>query len=403
MKLHFLLLGVVIVTNTLLAASLPVITTQPQNQTVAQGGNTTLSVVATSAISYQWRFNGIDIQGATNSSLQITNAQTTNGYYMVVAKNDTGWVPSQLVYLSINFNTGGTVPFSNSGNAHAQANYPWGLCNIYSLTPITNGTAQVIAGPELDQMLPVGTTKQVNNGYFSPNLGDRTVPTVAPRQTVYYRVDVTYTNCNPSPYTQQSTVLKLVAGLPVPSTTNLYFPGWIEWPNDPVSSPFSPTNQIRILGESFSITNYLFGDNDLGIPTFQWRKDGTNITNPQSFVGGPETSYANAVLTITNAQASDVGVYDVAVFGNNWFIGAKTSVSVQLVNGQGVFQSPRLSNSNFVCDLVGAPTRNYAIESSTNLYSWSSLLTLSNITGTVTFSNSLDTASYKFFRARLLP
>jgi hypothetical protein len=72
------------------------------------------------------------------------------------------------------------------------------------------------------------------------------------------------------------------------------------------------------------------------------------------------------------------------------------------VDGQGVFQSLRLSSSNFVCDLVGAPTRNYAIEWSTNLFDWSNLSTLSNITGTVTFSNLLDIASAKFFRARLL-
>jgi hypothetical protein len=102
-------------------------------------------------------------------------------------------------------------------------------------------------------------------------------------------------------------------------------------------------------------------------------------------------------------QTSDAGVYDVAVLGNNWCIGPKMIVSIQLVNGQGVFQSPRSSGSNFVCDLEGAPSRNYAIEWSTNLFDWSNLLTLSNITGTVTFSNSLNTASTKFFRARLLP
>jgi Immunoglobulin domain len=233
MKLHLLLSGVVMVTNTLVAASLPVITMQPQNQTVAPGGNATLNVIATGAASYQWRFNGADISGATNSTLQITNAQAANGYYMVVVKNDTGWIPSQLVYLSINFDIGGTVPFSNSGNASAQAYYQYNC--FYS--PITNGTAKVVAGPELDQMLPVGTSKSVANGYFSPSVGNRTVPTVAPGQTVCYRVNVTHTNsCNAIAYTQQSTVRKLVAGgggYPVPSSTNLYFPIWLEWP-DPI-------------------------------------------------------------------------------------------------------------------------------------------------------------------------
>jgi hypothetical protein len=401
MKLHLLLSGVVMVTNTLVAASLPVITMQPQNQTVAPGGNATLNVIATGAASYQWRFNGADISGATNSTLQITNAQAANGYYMVVVKNDTGWIPSQLVYLSINFDIGGTVPFSNSGNASAQAYYQYNC--FYS--PITNGTAKVVAGPELDQMLPVGTSKSVANGYFSPSVGNRTVPTVAPGQTVCYRVNVTHTNsCNAIAYTQQSTVRKLVAGgggYPVPSSTNLYFPIWLEWA-DPIFIGSTSTNQVRILGETFSLTNGYIACTDLGPPTVQWRKDGKALLGATNFTGSGTCGYWKTILTITNLQAADVGVYDVAVFGSNWFIGQKTSLNIQLVDGQGVFQSLRLSSSNFVCDLVGAPTRNYAIEWSTNLFDWSNLSTLSNITGTVTFSNLLDIASAKFFRARLL-
>lgn len=403
MKLHLLLSGVVMVTNTLVAASLPVITIQPQSQTVAQGGDATLSVIASGATSYQWRFNGADISGATNSTLQITNAQAANGYYMVVVKNDTGWVPSQLVYLSINFSLGGTVPFSNFGNSRAQARYYYypSQCNSSLFDPITNAAAQVVAGPELDQMLPVGTTKQVTNGYFVPNIGNRGVPTVTLGQAVYYRVDITYTNCSPSPYTQRSTVLKLVASSPISTTSNLYFPGYLEWP-EPIVMSVAASNLVRIPGEMLMLTNEYIACTDLGVPTVQWRKDGKNLLGATNFIGSGTCGYWKTILTITNLQAADVGVYDVAVFGSNWFIGQKTSLNIQLVDGQGVFQSLRLSGSNFVCDLVGAPTRNYAIEWSTNLFDWSNLSTLSNITGTVTFSNLLDTASAKFFRARLL-
>src|SRR5690348_17516170 len=82
-------------------AILPVITLQPTNQNVSPGGTATFSVTATNATSFQWRYNGSDIPNATNATLQVTGAQTNNtGYYNVIAKNDTGWVPSGLAYLS---------------------------------------------------------------------------------------------------------------------------------------------------------------------------------------------------------------------------------------------------------------------------------------------------------------
>ena len=75
-----------------------------------------LTVAATGTTSFQWRFNGADISGATNSTLQLANVQTTNvGYYMAVAQNATGWVPSQMAWLSV-MASYGVVPLSNKNN-----------------------------------------------------------------------------------------------------------------------------------------------------------------------------------------------------------------------------------------------------------------------------------------------
>src|SRR5205814_1568078 len=65
----------------------PFIIAQPTNQTVTAGANVTFSVVAggTAPLSYQWRFNGTNITGATASSFTIVNAQPANaGAYSVV-------------------------------------------------------------------------------------------------------------------------------------------------------------------------------------------------------------------------------------------------------------------------------------------------------------------------------
>src|SRR5690242_18109289 len=71
------------------AAQLPVITAQPQSQTVDSGSMVTFAVTATSStpLSYQWRHAGTDIPDATNASLQIVNAQSADtGYYVALVR-----------------------------------------------------------------------------------------------------------------------------------------------------------------------------------------------------------------------------------------------------------------------------------------------------------------------------
>jgi hypothetical protein len=164
-----------------LADGFPVISVHPQNQNFAVGVTGSISVTASGATSYQWRFNGSEIPGATDATLTLTNAQIANsGYYTVLVKNSFGWVPSQLAYVTVG--SGGRVGFSNQGGPIA--NY------LASGTPITNGTAQLIARPALDQMVPVGAGRAVSNGFY--NTSGRILPIIAPGQTVFYRVDITY-------------------------------------------------------------------------------------------------------------------------------------------------------------------------------------------------------------------
>ena len=65
-------------------ADMPTITTQPQNQTVAQGGTATFSVAATAGnpLTYQWFKDGLALAGATSATLTLTNVQPNQiGYY----------------------------------------------------------------------------------------------------------------------------------------------------------------------------------------------------------------------------------------------------------------------------------------------------------------------------------
>jgi hypothetical protein len=298
----------------------------------------------------------------------------------------------------------GIVPFSNKTTTNWQ-----GQIRGYYNQPLNNCWAQVVAGPALDQMQPIDEwwSEGVTNGYYGdPSYSDN-VPTVAPGQAVYYRIDITDDSGS---FITHSTVLNLTAGggsFPTPSADGLKFPGW--WVGEglePALDYTTPTNQVRIPGETFSLTNTYFAYTDYGTPTAQWRKNGSPIigaTNFQKITGDITGGDFQSVLTITNVQAADTGIYDLVVIGNNWIVGPKTVLSIQITNGFGVFQSPRFGGTNFVCDLLGAAGRNYAIQWSTNLTDWHNFTTQYNSTGTITFSNAPALSGAQFYRARLQP
>src|SRR5215471_210478 len=74
----------------------PSVVRQPASRMPYVGGNATFSVIVTGAPppSFQWRFRGVDLPQATNSSLVI-NAQFTNaGPYSVIVSNNAGCITS---------------------------------------------------------------------------------------------------------------------------------------------------------------------------------------------------------------------------------------------------------------------------------------------------------------------
>src|SRR5262249_37935297 len=82
----------------------PVITQQPADQTVAEGGTATFSVQATgSALSYQWQKGDADIAGATGSTYQLSNVTGADdgAQYRVVVTNGVEETVSQRASLHV--------------------------------------------------------------------------------------------------------------------------------------------------------------------------------------------------------------------------------------------------------------------------------------------------------------
>ncbi len=97
----------------------PLLTSQPANQFTNIGQTVSFSVTAlgTGPLNYRWRQDGIELTGATSSTLTLDNLQAANaGNYDVVVSNSFGSVTSAVAVLTLNlavpdsFNPGANGP-----------------------------------------------------------------------------------------------------------------------------------------------------------------------------------------------------------------------------------------------------------------------------------------------------
>jgi hypothetical protein len=186
----------------------PSITSQPHGQMVSVGATVTFSVTASGSapLGYQWRFNGAEVSGATNSTLILTAVQATQaGSYSVKVSNPAGFTNSASVTLTVYVPSGGgtlmfitrdtldalDAPASFSGDGPA----PTGRINGSNAIPTgdyvwggLNARAGLYAGPagsteeQLTLLAPiVGFRGGVAAGYVAPGISSsRTVPGVEP-------------------------------------------------------------------------------------------------------------------------------------------------------------------------------------------------------------------------------
>jgi hypothetical protein len=239
---------------TLTVTAAPGITTQPQNRTLCEGGTISLSVVASGAnLSYQWRRDSVNINGANASSLSIANATPANaGSYDVVVTNTCGSATTNAATVTVNSPISITQQPQNAN-----------LCGTaLNLSVATNGT---ITGYQWRRN-NVNINGATNATYSVPN------PTSADSGS--YTVVVSGPCGNVTSNAADVTV------------------------NTPVSITQQPQGAFGCLGGSITLTVTAAGST----PTYQWRKDGVDIDGATS-----------ASLTINPISAGSVGSYAVVV------------------------------------------------------------------------------------------
>jgi hypothetical protein len=243
----------------------PAITANPPLTTTSAVGSVqtfTIGATGTGPLTYQWFLNGAPIAGATTATLTLQTVSMANaGTYSAVVGNPYGSVTS----------LGGVLTVIPSNQAPVFEFQP----SPTSVT--TGGTATLIVAvvappPVTYQWSKAGTAIP---GATSPSL---TISPVAASDAATYSVAI----ADPAGSVTSMSVALTVAptgGPPVPVTIVLQ-------PN-PISTP---------VGGQATFTAAVTGDSAL---TYQWRKN----QSPIAGATGPS-------FTISNAQYSDAGTYD---------------------------------------------------------------------------------------------
>ncbi len=154
--------GTVVSGNFTLSLNLPPsITQQPVGVTINSGLYTsfTVSAAGTSPLSYQWRFNGSDIPGATAEMYVLSPALTNNaGNYSVVVTDVAGSVTSSIVILTVTPDISPPSLAITSPAPNVLATNPW--LTVQGLAADDIGVAQVVYQFGNASFQPaIGTTK----------------------------------------------------------------------------------------------------------------------------------------------------------------------------------------------------------------------------------------------------
>jgi len=309
----------------------PIITAQPVSQSLSLGGllNLAIGVIPGPGTQYQWRLNGANIPGATNSSYTVLNALARDaGSYTAVIFSQLGATVSQPALISLAgvltlpasdsfagrgpmLNLLDLVSYSNVGATSEpgeplHAGVPGGHSVWFSWTPLLNGTVTFsTAGSSFDTLLAVYTGNSLTNLTCVASDDD---------SGGYYTSSVTF---NAVAGTQYSVVVDGAYGAQGNILLNSSF--------QPLASPVPqvvswPADQITTLGGSarFSVVA-----NGTGL-AYQWYLDNAPIEGANA-----------ATLLLTNISAEQIGAYRVAVSSSGGrIVSAPAALQVGMVDGQ---------------------------------------------------------------------
>jgi len=246
----------------------PLIVVQPQNQSVVVGNGATFTVTAQGVLplTYQWRFNGANISGATLSRYTKAAVQPADaGTYSVVVANAYGSIVSSGATLTV------LLPPSITTQPSSQAAYQDG---VVSFNVAATGTA------------PLTYQWRFNGANISgATLSSYTKSNVQPADAGSYSVVVA------NAYGNTTSANALLTVIPSPTITT------------------QPLTQLAAPG---AVVHFTVAATGTGPLTYQWRRNGVDLSD-----GGIFSGVTTTTLTLTGVQRTDSGTYSVRVSNPN--------------------------------------------------------------------------------------
>jgi Concanavalin A-like lectin/glucanases superfamily/Divergent InlB B-repeat domain/Putative Ig domain len=170
--------------------SRPHITGQPVSQIVEPGQFVTFSVVVldSNGVTFQWKFNGTDIAGATGDSLLLSNVSAANvGQYSVLVSDITGSVTSSPAALMLDSDHDGlpdSWEIANFGNTTSQRSEGDPdrdkISNLDEFLDNTNPNSNASLKPQLTVYSDVGGSVTVTPMKLSYDLNETVTLTATP-------------------------------------------------------------------------------------------------------------------------------------------------------------------------------------------------------------------------------
>jgi hypothetical protein len=409
----------------------PTINQQPASQTVALGATVSLNVFASGVPPpvYQWQFNGTNLDGATNTSLILTNVQPSNaGTYRVMVSNAAATVASADAVLTVieppsittqpesqtivaganaalNVAVGGSAPFTfqwrfgGVGLAGA-TNQTLSLTNVQ---PEASGDYSVVVGnaagitTSADAVLmvvspPVITAQPQSQTAIA---GTSVILNVEVAGTAPFRFQWSLDGTSISSATNQTLVLTEVQ----PAQSGEYSVGVSNAAGEAISSmaviavllppviTIQPQSQTVYAGTEAIFSVIANGSEPMG---FQWLRNGVPIPDG-----------VGATHKLTDVQATQEGSYSVVVSNAAGMAVSVDAVLTILSSEQVRFVSAeRMADGAVRVVLAGAPLENTVVEASADMVTWRPIFTNSAPATSIEFSD-VDATNYssRFYRA----
>jgi len=366
----------------------PTIGTQPQGQSLAVGGNATLSVSATGVgtLSYHWQRNGVpianagDYSGANSATLTVLGAQTSDsGMYNVVVTDSNGSITSSKARLSVlplssiyvtsgnsvllygangqgGFQLNGTISGGNTG-----INSPSGLAvdtqshlyvssyyeNTVSVFPTTSlgnvSPSTILTGSSTKLSSPIGIAIDGNGVLYAANNNNGTVTEYQTSELNVFTGDVNLApsrEITSSHTTADPKDFDVPRGIAVDGNSDMYISSYIEnWVNAYCAGASGTPTPLSTLPSWFSdIIVISLDPEDLPDDTAGW--------------GGAIAGIVDVAVTAIGGSTDLEGQPTGIAVGPNGFV----YVANQLQNSVSVFTIGSDGAPNLIAVIEGAQT-----------------------------------------------